>query len=94
VKPLTNSACEKPRLTIPNYKECREAIGCPLVANSKGGAVSEPAELVAALLDCRGFLWDVLLDGEWTNCSRRLVKSLVDTFGSERVSAAFGEGRK
>ncbi|PLX46578.1 MAG: hypothetical protein C0609_00160 [Deltaproteobacteria bacterium] len=80
--------------TIPTYKECREAATCPLVAESATCQEVSLNDLVERLLDCRGFLWDILLDGEWTHCSRRLVRSLVDVFGSEDVSKAFGEEHK
>ncbi|TAL16216.1 hypothetical protein EPN96_10230 [bacterium] len=46
-------------------------------------------EKVEALLGCRGFLWDVLLDGEWSACSRPLIRLLVRAYGAEAVKRAF-----
>lgn len=53
------------------------------------GSPEHLGETVNALLGCRAFLWDVLLDGEWTGCARERLRELAAVYGSERVGAAF-----
>lgn len=48
-------------------------------------------EAVSALLGCRAFLWDVLLDGEWTGCAAKKLGELAGLHGWEKVCAAFEE---
>lgn len=48
-------------------------------------------ETVSALLGCRAFLWDVLLDGEWTGCAAKKLRELAEIYGWEKVCAAFEE---
>jgi hypothetical protein len=51
-----------------------------------------PADVqVRRLLECRAFLWDVLTDGEWTGCSRGLLRKLTALYGPEKILTAFGE---
>ncbi len=83
---------------IASLKECSEPINeinvcklsgenhkeCPILKND-----ASLDELVEEVLCCRGFLWDVLLDGKWTGCSARVVRALCATFGSDRVAEVF-----
>ena len=48
-----------------------------------------PEREVRALLGCRAFLWDVLLDGEWTGCARHEVRRLCERYGADAVTRAF-----
>jgi len=44
---------------------------------------------VSALLGCRSFLWDVLLEGDWTGCAREHLRRLTRRYGAEAVSESF-----
>lgn len=65
--------------------------GCPAVDGLAGAAGGAPAaeEEVEALLGCRGFLWDILLEGRWTGCSRERLRRLCARHGAGAVAAAF-----
>lgn len=55
------------------------------------GSEAHLAEAVGSMLDCRAFLWDVLLDGEWTGCAAGLLRELAELYGWEKVLGAFEE---
>jgi hypothetical protein len=77
----------------PPCEECRGGQSCR--ALEEPGEDREAAGIdgeVEALLGCRGFLWDVLLDGEWSSCSRPLIRRLVRSYGAAAVKKAF-DGR-
>lgn len=68
--------------------------GCSVLASlsSRSGGQGDgdsPTREVRALLGCRAFLWDVLLDGEWTGCARDEVRALCAKYGAEPVARAF-----
>ncbi len=54
----------------------------------EGVGLKEEAE---ALLACKSFLWDVLLEGEWSGCSRSLVRTLAKKHGPLAVKKIFDE---
>lgn len=72
----------------PPCEECRGGQRCEALEELSGEGAGLP-EKVEALLGCKGFLWDVLLDGEWSSCSRPLIRLLVRSYGAEAVKRAF-----
>ena len=44
---------------------------------------------VRKLLECRSFLWDVLLEGRWCGCAREQLRQLGAEYGTERLLEAF-----
>lgn len=65
--------------------EC-PALTCVTAAEPSGEHL---AQCVEALLSCRAFLWDVLMDGGWTGCARKRLKLLTALYGPEAVGEAF-----
>lgn len=66
---------------------------CPalLPVEAEPGSEEYLGEAVSALLGCRAFLWDVLLDGDWTGCARKRLRELSEGYGWERVCQAMEE---
>lgn len=68
---------------------------CPVLADEAGdGGKPEGESLrreVRGLLACRHFLWDVLLDGDWTGCARGHLRRLTARYGAEAVTRSFEE---
>lgn len=66
---------------------------CPALAlvDDDSGSEEFLKNSVNALLGCRAFLWDVLMDGEWTACARERLRELTELYGSEKVGKAFEE---
>ena len=70
-----------------------EETRCPALAGIEYGPGS-PGHLdasVQALMGCRSFLWDVLMDGGWTGCARQELRKLTALYGPLAVSQAFEE---
>ncbi len=69
---------------------------CPALSGRRCGDEEADAQVLASevegLLGCRGFLWDVLMDGEWTGCARQRLAELAARYGAERVADAFEQG--
>ncbi len=80
---------DTPDILAPPAKECRGGRVC-LYLDNKIGLEAQ----VKTLLGCRAFLWDMLLEGEWTGCSRKLVRELVKLYGANEVSLAFEGGNE
>lgn len=69
---------------------CDEGEGCRALAGLSGGSGGEGVSREArALLGCRSFLWDVVLDGGWTGCARRHLRRMRKQHGAEAVARAF-----
>jgi hypothetical protein len=63
---------------------------CPALVGVKGNSTAPSlSEQVAALLGCRAFLWDVLLDGDWCGCARKHLNNLTNRYGARAVGEAF-----
>lgn len=59
---------------------------CPAIANC-----TSITQIATALLNCRGFLWDSLMDGAYTGCKPIILDCMVKTYGVENVLKAFEE---
>lgn len=62
---------------------------CPAVDGLAAKDVPSVEAEAEALLGCRGFLWDILLEGRWTGCARERLRRLCARHGARAVAAAF-----
>jgi hypothetical protein len=77
----------------------RQALRCDTTAPCACAALDKASEAdeaglqgqVKKLLECRGFMWDVLMEGEWTGCSRTILRELTAAYGPEAMLKAFEE---
>ena len=68
-----------------------EVLGEEAAQGGGGGEGRGVQEAVDRLLGCRAFLWDVLLEGEWTGCAREQLRVLCAGYGWRALMDAFEE---